>query len=905
MDLDVHRNLLLGILSYQLRLVDREGLMATLRVWIADKSQPFDDLLRAKIPEQDKSFAFILALVEQHLQSHPLGPDLILSVVGSNDSLLDELLSFGDPDIDATLEASRRTATGPEVTTDWPPRTHSTTVERFRILRPHARGGLGQVSVARDTELNREVALKEILSQFSDSPARRNRFLLEAEITGGLEHPGIVPVYSLGQYADGRPFYAMRFIRGDSLAEAIHSFHSSAQTRSDRRLWLRKLLGRLVDVCNAIEYAHNRGVLHRDLKPGNIMLGRYGETLVVDWGLAKAGGRPEADAEFAEIPLQPSSGDSTTRTEMGSAIGTPAFMSPEQSEGRLDLLGPTTDVYSLGATMYCLLTGRAPFQGKNKEEILRNVRRGDAPRPRDIKPDIPRPLEAICRKAMAVKPQDRYESVALLAEDIERWLADEVVSVYREPWLTQLARLMRNHKTVVAAASALLLATLVGLAIVTTLTRSQNRNLRIARDAAERQQNRAEGNLEIARDLALSNLDVAERILSRQAEMAETRRKMTTRAREVFEEFHRQAPEDAAIQSELAKVLRYWANVERIQNPLEALSASQTSAALYQGLLAESPEDNDLRDRLAEHLRDQGNILKTLGRLNEAISVFTQAQALVDELRKAMPAEVDYRRTEASLQLDLGSLQLQAGQVDAGRQNYRLAVDAYRELVAHPQQRASDPLLLLMALRGKGESMRRSGRLQEAEKELADASVWAQGLNQDDQNVRHLLARVRFEQSLLLASQSQTLEAITKPLDEAIQIWRALAEQRRDGPLFQTYRLYLAQALTEQATKMLRDNNSPEVAKATLDDAHEILTALCQGNEDVPSYRAALANNLASLARWAIANGQPDQTMNYLRRALEAQEQAAGDSPENASYQEDLRKRRQDLSRFQDNKGLD
>ena len=150
--------------------------------------------------------------------------------------------------------------------------------------------------VARDEELHREVALKELQQSFADDPDKRQRFVVEAEVTGALEHPGIVPVYGLGHYSSGRPFYAMRFVRGDSLKEAIARFHdpdAAHHSSSERALELRKLLGRFVDVCQAIEYAHNRGVLHRDLKPGNIMLGKYGETLVIDWGLAKAMAAPE------------------------------------------------------------------------------------------------------------------------------------------------------------------------------------------------------------------------------------------------------------------------------------------------------------------------------------------------------------------------------------------------------------------------------------------------------------------------------------------------------------------------------------------------------------------------------------------------------------------------------------
>ncbi len=163
------------------------------------------------------------------------------------------------------------------------------------------------------------MALKEIQDRYADDRNSRSRFVLEAEITGGLEHPGIVPVYGLGQYADGRPFYAMRFIRGDSLQDAIRRFHEAdvaGRDPGERSLSLRQLLGRFVDVCNAIDYAHSRGVLHRDLKPGNVMLGKYGETLVVDWGLAKPLGHIDGMTEAHEGPLQPSSANDAMPTQM-------------------------------------------------------------------------------------------------------------------------------------------------------------------------------------------------------------------------------------------------------------------------------------------------------------------------------------------------------------------------------------------------------------------------------------------------------------------------------------------------------------------------------------------------------------------------------------------------------------
>ena len=334
-------------------------------------------------------------------------------------------------------------------------RTSTETSSRFRILRSHAKGGLGKVSVALDLQLNREVALKEILERFEADPTARERFVLEAEITGGLEHPGIVPVYALGQGQHGNPYYAMRFIKGDSLKRSIDDFHQKDKQKAlspgERQLALRQLLGRFTDVCNAMEYAHSRGVLHRDLKPANVMVGKYGETLVVDWGLAKAVGKAEVGADS---PLRPTSALSgSIQTLQGSALGTPAYMSPEQAAGLLENLGPATDIYSLGATLYHILCGRPPFERDNLTETLRKVRTGEFPRPRELLSDIPRGLEAICLKGMALRPEDRYSTANLMADDIEHWLADEPISAAQDTFSERLSRWARKNKGLVQAGS--------------------------------------------------------------------------------------------------------------------------------------------------------------------------------------------------------------------------------------------------------------------------------------------------------------------------------------------------------------------------------------------------------------------------------------------------------------------
>jgi formylglycine-generating enzyme required for sulfatase activity/tRNA A-37 threonylcarbamoyl transferase component Bud32 len=482
---DADRNLLFGVLALQMDFVSRDALIAAMHAWVLEKQKPLGQVLVEQGALDPRDHDLLEPMVARHVEKHGGDAARSLVAISSAESIRRHLGQVADPDVQASLAAasaaradaggSETRATSADGDDAWNP--------RFRILRPHAKGGLGEVFVARDVELNRQVALKEIQHRHADQPTSRARFLLEAEITGALEHPGIVPVYGLGHYPDGRPFYAMRFVKGDNLADAIKRFHAAEGTGRDpgaRALEFRKLLGRFVDVCNAIAYAHSKGVLHRDLKPDNVMLGKYGETLVVDWGLAKAIGRPDPSLHPDEEPVAPASGGSGVETLPGKALGTPQFMSPEQAAGELERLGPQSDVYSLGATLYTVLTGRLAFEDRDVGAVLQKVLRGEFPPPRQVDQRVPRPLEAICLKAMAHKPDDRYATPRALAEDVERWLADEPVSAWREPWTARARRWAARHRTgVTAAAVAILVATAaIGYTIYDARLRSAQQDAR-------------------------------------------------------------------------------------------------------------------------------------------------------------------------------------------------------------------------------------------------------------------------------------------------------------------------------------------------------------------------------------------------------------------------------------------
>jgi PAS domain S-box-containing protein len=420
------RDLLFGLLALQNGLIDQDQLVAAFRAWARDRRRPLADYLAARGDLDAEQRAGVEAMVGLHLKKHG-DAGRSLAAIPAGHSARESLAAIGDPAIEQTLTLL---GLGPDAdrTTSYAFGTTTSDGQRFRILRPHARGGLGAVFVARDEELHRDVALKQILDRHADDTHSRARFLVEAEITGKLEHPGIIPVYGLGHDPFGRPFYAMRLVRGESLKEAVAQFHRAEGPERDpreRALALRRLLGRFIAVCNTVAYAHSRGVIHRDLKPANVLLGPFGETLVIDWGLAKFVARPESARDLAEATLRPALAAGAGETLPGSMIGTPAYMSPEQAAGRPHEVGPASNVYSLGATLYCLLTGRPSIEDSDVGRALLRVQRGEFVPPSSLNPAVEPALEAICLKAMALKPADRYPSPRELADAIEVLLASD------------------------------------------------------------------------------------------------------------------------------------------------------------------------------------------------------------------------------------------------------------------------------------------------------------------------------------------------------------------------------------------------------------------------------------------------------------------------------------------------
>lgn len=421
---------------------------------------------------------------------------------------------------------------------------------KFKVLKPHARGGLGEVYLAEDTQLGRRVALKVIQSAHGGDQTRCKRFIREAELTGRLEHPGVVPVYSMGSDTSGRPCYSMRFIDGATLHQEVLRFHQGKPNPFlENPREFRRLLGCFVSVCKTVAYAHSQGVIHRDIKPANIIVGKFGETLLVDWGLAKQIGQEVDQSDFFEEQFEASSTDFANQatvaseglqnpkqldameqalqgnaaidnssalqavtepswqqatvdelgnstavdrqrdqdnlTKVGTVMGTPAYMSPEQALGN-DVVDKRSDVYCLGSTLFYLLTATPPIVQDSGQSWMEQFKAAHSKLPSLVQKHVPRALDAVCATAMCHRRIDRYASALELADDLERWLADEPVSVVTESLSDRVNRVVRRHRGVTMT---LLSATLLiaALSIIYAFSLNNQKNLAQAAALAEQE----------------------------------------------------------------------------------------------------------------------------------------------------------------------------------------------------------------------------------------------------------------------------------------------------------------------------------------------------------------------------------------------------------------------------------
>lgn len=721
--------------------------------------------------------------------------------------------------------------------------------ERFRILRSHAVGGLGEVSLAHDEQLNRVVALKEIQDRYSTDAAKIARFLLEGEVTGSLEHPGIVPVYAMGQDTEGRPFYAMQFIRGESLREAIRNYHkgnAAADNFNRNSLVFRQLLSRVVDVCNAVAFAHDRGVLHRDIKPENVMLGNFGEALLVDWGMARVIGRPVPESTV-ERELRPAGPKHFSATREGSALGTPAYMSPEVAAGKLDLLGPPCDIFSLGATLYCLLTNQPPLHANSLTELLSKAERCDFPEAIEVNPRVPKALNGICRRAMALKPADRYTSALELAADIERWLADEAVTAYEEPLPERMFRWLRRHRSWALSGAAAICAVTLVSAIAAVWING----------------------------------------LRRQAEALATRE--AAARKEAVEKFAQSRRTVDKWLTGFTQAVEYYPGVQDFRDRMLAEAAENYSQFAQQ--VSDDPDLELERGRTLVRLGDvRHNLLETAA----AADAYREAAKVFESLPQRGISPATAQLEAANVLFREGILAAEANKTDDAERSYSKAIEALQGLTASEVDSQRLTLSLVDVHNSYGSLLINRRELDGAERQLKQAIDLQSGLvraQPTDLKLRGPLADARLRMGQLLIERGNAREAVAQ-IEQAIQDWDQMVALAPDHPEPFQSRAAARISLAIAWRQLGYYSREGDAYRKAIED----YTALHKSMPDAPLYRENIALTESDLGQLLNEIGRPREAADMLVKTRD-QLQALADSLPN------LIRCRQELAICLDNLG--
>lgn len=532
----------------------------------------------------------------------------------------------------------------------------------YEIIDEIARGGMGIVYKAWQRRTNRVVALKMIQSGQLANEEEIGRFHAEAEAAAHLDHPNIVPVYDVGEH-EGHHYFSMGYVEGENLRRRV----------LDGPLANREAARILRIVAEAMAYAHHKGIIHRDLKPENVLIDQAGQPKITDFGLAK---RIHGDSNL---------------TATGQVLGTPSYMSPEQAGGLLDEIGPATDVYALGAVLYCLLTGRPPFQAAHVLDTLLQVMHREPVSPRELNPAVDRDLETLCLKCLDKEPGRRVASAWELSEELGRYLDGKPIRARPIGRAMRLWRWCGRNRLVASLASVVLITLIVGASVSTYFAI-------LARDRAVR----AEQGTQMAVRTLQSVVHNVQNKLEPFPDAREVRRELLREALRDLDRLSSEFGGETDVDHSTAVALT---NLGEVFEEFGAIDAGSTSAAernyhraidIYRQLLQRDPGNLETQIELTRPLEDLGNLYLYSGKSGAAEAPLKESLSIRRAALEAKPASMEYRRHLSYALMNYGDVLLEKKRYGKARKLFEEAVVYGREVVeTDPDEiRHSDMLLL-------------------------------------------------------------------------------------------------------------------------------------------------------------------------------------------------------------------
>ncbi len=858
--MDIDRNLLFGLIALQADLVAPTQLVDAVSSWAHRRERPLADLLqdRGWITSRDRATVDYLM-------------DCRLKKYGGN--VRASLAAAADPSIRQALLTAIRDRDVLRSVADLPPH-HAPTSgissaprgrERFTLCNLTTLDAISQTWTARDEELGREVALKELRPEAVHDAASCERFLREARLLGQLEHPGILPLYELSQNTTtGIPFCTLRLVHGRSLAEAIQGYHDKRRSGQANPVEFRALLLAFLDVCRAVAFAHSRLVVHLDLQPHSVILGESGGAVVSEWNRARKLSdllaQAEASGHKGRIPEAP---DSDTAVETLGRV-TP-YAAPEQAEGRIEEFDTSTDVYALGAILYEILTGQPPFNEASDDDLRRQIVEDPPTPPRRLAPGIPAALEAITLKALSKRRGERYARAGDLVLDLERWLADEPIQAWAESLPHRLKRWMRRNRPLVQAGYiGIGIVFLILLALVAVLERGWA-EAKQAQAAAVEEKSRVEYALRRAHRLIdETTQEIAASPLLREGEFASLRRRLL----ENMAQYHADAKFYLPAREQFYEMqAEAYLRLARIYGELgdaeKALAALWDARDALNRLILEHPRNYTARLNLAHIEGAIGHQWKALGQFDQALASLRSCVSAYDSLPSKVfshPERVSERLSHMAdlIELLLAQNQLEEADVLAQR-GFRILQDA---LQSSPDSvSALSQMVRLRTL--QGDLARRRGLGTNAVNLYREALQTAEDLAARDQNHRPVLVQSyrKLGQALKESAQfRQAVEVLREGLSKANQLVRAF-------PVVLAFRADLVALHSELADVFLHEGNLDD-AEAEARRAIEVGTQLRRDAALFTRCADEIAWAYLTLARSARRRGDAEEAAQHLGEIL-------------------------------------